>query len=201
MYDIEISSISEEQRSTRIGQLIEEIKGIEVGKKGCHDFEDWCHRAIKLIFAGSLSNVEIHPNKNGRQQRDIVATNMASTPVWDRILRDYDSRQVVFEVKNYVELNADEYRQMNTYLANDHGRVGFFVSRSENNNLERGKELDWAQELYFNQGKKIVIKLSAHYLTKHLSKLRSPQKHDAANNELNKLLDTYIRQYLILKSK
>ncbi|SHO56636.1 P-loop ATPase, Sll1717 family [Vibrio quintilis] len=200
-YDIEISSISEEQRATRIGQLIEEIKCIEIGRKGCHDFEDWCHRAIKLIFAGSLSNVEIHPNKNGRQQRDIVATNMASTPVWDRILRDYDSRQIVFEVKNFVDINADEYRQMNTYLANDHGRVGFFVSRSDNNNLERGKELDWAQELYFNQGKKIVIKLSANFLTKHLSKLRSPQKHDAANNELNKLLDTYIRQYLILKSK
>lgn len=90
---------------------------------------------------------------------------------------------------------------MNTYLSNDYGRLGFIITRSPNNNLEKGKELDWVQELYFNHGKKVVIKLSERYILKHLSKLRSPQKHDAANIELNKLIDTYIRQYLIIKSK
>jgi len=200
-YDIEISSISEEQRHARIGQIIEEIKEIEHGKSGCVSFEDWCLQAIKLLFAGSLSNIELHPNKNGRQQRDILATNMETTPVWKRILTDYGSRQVVFEIKNYENLGADEYRQINTYLGNDHGRLGFIITRSKDNNLEKGRELGWAQELYFNQDKKVVIKLSERYLIKHLSKLRSPQKHDAANIELNKLIDTYIRQYLILKSK
>jgi hypothetical protein len=86
-------------------------------------------------------------------------------------------------------------------MANEHGRLAFIINRSPDNNLKKGKELDWAQELYFNHNKKIVIKLSEKYLTKHLSKLRSPQKHDAANIELNKLIDTYIRQYLILKAK
>ncbi|MBY8190854.1 ATP-binding protein [Vibrio fluvialis] len=200
-YDIEISSITEEQRKTRIGRLIEEIKSIEVGSVGCLDFEDWCFRALKIIFAGSLTNFDIHPNKNGRQQRDITATNMAENSVWRRILDDYNSRQIVFEVKNYSDLSSDEYRQMNTYLVNEHGKLGFFITRSNDNNLQKGKELDWVQELYFNNDKKIVIKLSEKYITKHLSKLRSPQKHDAANVELNKLLDTYIRQYLILKAK
>lgn len=200
-YDIEVSSISEEQRHARIGQIIEEIKEIEHGKEGCFSFEEWCLQAIKLLFAGSLSNIELHANKNGRQQRDVVATNMESTPVWKRILTDYGSRQVVFEIKNYEDLSADEYRQMNTYLSNDYGRLGFIITRSQNNNLEKGKELDWVQELYFNHGKKVVIKLSERYILKHLSKLRSPQKHDAANIELNKLIDTYIRQYLIIKSK
>lgn len=87
-YDIEVSSISEEQRHARIGQIIEEIKGVEHGKEGCFSFEEWCLQAIKLLFAGSLSNIELHANKNGRQQRDIVATNMESTPVWRRILTD-----------------------------------------------------------------------------------------------------------------
>jgi hypothetical protein len=200
-YDIEISSISDEQRQARIGQIIEEIKSIDHGHTGCHSFEGWCLQAVKLIFAGVLSNIELHPNKNGRQQRDIVATNMATVPVWKRVLQDYNTRQVVFEIKNYVDLNADEYRQMNTYLCNDYGRLGFIITRASNNNLEKGKELDWAQELFFNHGKKVVIKLSERYLVKHLSKLRSPQKHDAANIELNKLIDTYTRQYLILKSK
>ena len=200
-YDIKVSSVSEEQRRTRIGQILEEIKDINHGLSDCHAYEDWCFQALKLIFAGVLSNIELHSNKNGRQQRDIIATNMAVVPVWRRILDDYGTRQVIFEIKNYVDLSADEYRQMNTYLANDHGRLGFIITRSKDNNLEKGKELDWAQELYFNHGKKIVIKLSEHYLTKYLSKLRSPQKHDAANIELNKLIDTYIRQYLILKAK
>jgi hypothetical protein len=200
-YDIEFSSISSEQRLARIGQVIEEVKGIELGKAGCVDFEDWCLQAIKFIFAGALTNIELHPNKNGRQQRDIVATNMGTVPVWSRILNDYNSRQIIFEVKNYSDLSEDEYRQMNTYLCNDYGSLGFIICRCENNNLEKGKELDWAQELYFNQGKKIVIKLSERFLTKHLSKIRSPQKHDAANIELNKLIDTYLRQYLILKAK
>ncbi|WP_064603706.1 P-loop ATPase, Sll1717 family [Photobacterium sp. J15] len=200
-YDIEISSITDEQRKTRIGQLMEEIKSIEHGRSGCLDFEEWCVTALRVIFAGSLTNIEIHPNKNGRQQRDIIATNMAVNPVWKRILEDYSARQIVFEIKNYDNLSADEYRQMNTYLVNDHGRLGFFITRSDDNNLQKGKELDWAQELYFNNGKKVAIKLSEKYITKHLSKLRSPQKHDAANTELNKLIDTYIRQYLILKAR
>lgn len=200
-YDIEVSSISEEQRQTRLGRLIEDLKQIDAGAKSCHEFEDWCLQAIKLIFAGTLSNIELHPNKNGRQQRDIVATNMGTVPVWQRILSDYQSRQIVFEIKNYADMSSDEYRQMNTYLSNDYGRLGFIITRSSDNNLEKGKELDWARELYFNHNKKIVVKLSVNYITKHLSKLRSPQKHDAANIELNKLLDTYIRQYLQLNSK
>lgn len=200
-YDIEISSVSTEQLNRRIGRLIEDIKTIDHGSKDSHNFEEWCHNAVKLVFAGALTNVELHPNISGRQQRDIVATNMGAVPVWRRIQEDYKCRQVVFEVKNYTELTQDDYRQMNTYLTNEHGSIGFFVTRAANNNLEKGKELDWAQEMYFNQGKKIMIKISAHYLSKHLSKLRGNQKHDAANIELNKLVDTYIRRYLIMKAK
>lgn len=198
-YDIKVSSISEEQRKTRIGQMLEEIKSIKQGKDDCYTYEGWCLQTLKLIFAGVLSNFEIHPNKNGRQQRDIVATNMALTPVWSRILKDYDTRQVIFEIKNYETLAADDYRQMNAYLSNDYGRLGFIISRAKDNNLQKGLELDWAQEIFFNHQKKIIIKLSAHYLEKNLSKLRNPQKHDAADTELNKLLDIYTRQYLILK--
>jgi hypothetical protein len=200
-YDIEISSITDEQRKARLGKIIEDIKDIKHGRDDCAEFESWCLQAIKLIFAGALSNVELHPNKNGRQQRDIVATNMATTPVWNRIREDYGTRQVIFEVKNYVDLTADEYRQVNSYLCNEYGKLAFIITRCSDNNLKKGRELDWAQELYFNHDKKVVIKLSEHYLVKHLSKLRSPQKHDAANIELNKLIDTYIRRYLVLRAK
>lgn len=199
-YDIEVSSITTEQRASRISKMIEEIKELEPGRADAHQFEDWCLRAIKLVFAGSLSNIEMHPNTNGLQQRDIVATNMAQTPVWKRILEDYKTRQIVFEVKNYAETSGKEYRQLHSYMCNEYGDIAFMITRDSDNNLTSGKDLDWAKEIFFNH-KKIIIKLSEKYLVKHLSKLRSPQKHDAANKELNKLLDTYIRRYLILKSR
>ncbi|WP_213707898.1 P-loop ATPase, Sll1717 family, partial [Citrobacter freundii] len=115
-YDIEVSSVSEEQRKQRIGALLQELNNIPEGKEGAVDFEAWALKAIKILFATNLTNIELHSNKNGLQQRDIIATNLADTPVWKRILTDYQSRQVVFEIKNYKTLGADEYRQVNSYL-------------------------------------------------------------------------------------
>ncbi|EJG0813439.1 ATP-binding protein, partial [Cronobacter sakazakii] len=111
-YDIEVSSVSEVQRKQRIGALLQELNNIPEGKEGAVDFEAWALKAIKILFATNLTNIELHSNKNGLQQRDIIATNLADTPVWKRILTDYQSRQVVFEIKNYKTLGADEYRQV-----------------------------------------------------------------------------------------
>ncbi|MDH1107210.1 ATP-binding protein [Pseudomonas otitidis] len=199
-YDIEVSSVSTEQRNQRIGALLQELADIPEGKPGAVEFEAWCLKAIKIIFAGSLCNVEIHPNKNGLQQRDIIGTNLAETKFWKRIHEDYQSRQIIFEVKNFRELSATEYRQVNSYLCNDYGRIAFIITRDFNNNLSKDKELNWAKEL-FNNHKKLVVKLSVKFLEKHLRKARSPQKHDALDKELNNLLDTYARQYLITKAK
>tara|TARA_R110001592_G_scaffold167023_4_gene402313 strand:- start:125 stop:2185 length:2061 start_codon:yes stop_codon:yes gene_type:complete len=199
-YDIEISSETKNQRNRRIEALLQEMAAIEEGLKGAHDFEAWCVKSLKIIFAGSLCNIELHPNKNGLQQRDIVATNLEESKFWSRALRDYGARQVVFEIKNYQNMGAQEYRQLNSYLCNDYGTIAFIVNRSLNNNLEKGRELNWARELYSDH-KKVVIKLSFKFLEKHLKKIRNPQKHDAVDIELNSLLDTYVRMYFPQKSR
>ncbi|VXC90251.1 Putative transposon gamma-delta 80.3 kDa protein (fragment) [Pseudomonas sp. 8Z] len=142
----------------------------------------------------------MHPNKNGLQQRDIVGTNLAETKFWKRLLEDYQTRQVIFELKNYRDLSASDYRQVNSYLCNEYGKAAFIITRDFNNNLSKDKELSWAKELY-NDHRKLIIKLSAKFLEKHLRKARSPHKHDAADKELNNLIDTYFRQYLISKSR
>ncbi|MCF7482585.1 ATP-binding protein [Vibrio sp. J1-1] len=194
-YDIEVTSISDDQRKQRIGALLEEVKNIPEGKSGAYDFESWVLKALKIVFAGSLTNIEAHPNKNALQQRDMVATNLGESAFWMRVLQDYKSRQVIFEVKNYRELGAAEYRQVNSYLANDYGNIAFIICRDFDSNLSKGRELNWTKEL-FSEHRKIVIKLSFKFLEKHLRKARSPQKHNAADKELNSLLDMYIRQYL-----
>jgi Cdc6-like AAA superfamily ATPase len=187
-YDIEVTSISEEQRKQKIGSLLGELNSIPEGHAGAVDFEAWSLKAIKILFATNLVNIELHPNKNGLQQRDIVATNLADTPVWARILKDYDARQVIFEIKNYKDLGANEYRQVNSYLVKEYGRMAFIINRDHTETLEKHKELTWAKELYDNHGK-IVIKIPAKFLERHLSKMRSPQKHDEVNKQLNKLID------------
>ncbi|APK79597.1 TPA: P-loop ATPase, Sll1717 family [Escherichia coli] len=199
-YDIEVSSVSEEQRKQRIGSLLQELHNIPEGPEGAVDFEAWALKTIKLLFATNLTNIELHPNKNGLQQRDIIATNIADTPVWKRILTDYQTRQVVFEVKNYKTLGAAEYRQVNSYLFKDYGRIAFIINRDHTENLEKHKELTWVKEIYDNHNK-LVVKLPSKFLERHLSKMRSPQKHDEVNKQLGKLLDQYIRVYLNNKCK
>lgn len=199
-YDIEITSETKNQRNQRIEALIQELNETKEGQLGAHDFEAWCAKAVKIVFAGTLCNIELHPNKNALQQRDIVATNLEESKFWRRILSDYKSRQIIFEIKNYRDLGATEYRQLHSYLCNDYGNFAFIITRALNNNLEKGRELNWARELYTDH-KKIVIKLSAKFLEKHLKKLRNPQKHDALEKELNSLLDTYVRTYFPNKCK
>jgi hypothetical protein len=199
-YDIEVSSVSEEQRKQRIGSLLKDLSEIPEGKDGAVDFEAWALKAVKILFATNLANIELHPNKNGLQQRDIVATNLADSGVWSRILTDYQTRQVIFEIKNYRDLTSSDYRQVNGYLYKDYGRLAFIINRDFNDNLEKHRELQWAKEIYDNHNK-IIIKISHKFLERHLSKMRSMQKHDEANKQLSKLIDLYIRTYLTHKSR
>ncbi|MCI5166180.1 MAG: hypothetical protein D3903_08805 [Candidatus Electrothrix sp. GM3_4] len=197
-YDIEVTSITEDQRNAKIEELLSRIRNINEGVKGAYDFEQWCFDSVKILFAGSLVNIELHPNKNKLQQRDIVATNQSEVPVWKRIYNDHKTRQVIFEVKNINELNRDNFRQINSYLSGTYGSVAFIICRGINNNLTR-KEINWIKELHYEH-KKIIVKISTHFIEKHLRKQRNPQKHDAVNKELGNLLDTYQRKHLPINS-
>jgi len=142
-----------------------------------------------------LRNFELHPNKAATQRRDVVASNSSEKGVWRRVLDDYRSRQLIFEIKNKLGITPDDYRQMLSYLHDDYGKLGFIVTRDKRCDLYAGAELDWTRELY-NTHRVLVIKLNGSFLASLLSKLRSYQKHDPCDSAVNKLLDTYTRLYL-----
>jgi hypothetical protein len=194
-YEIAISSETPELRKRFIGQIISELGQVPVGKEGASAFENWCLRAIRIAFAGNLRNIELHPNKSAVQRRDIVAMNLAESGVWKRVHQDYGCRQVIFEVKNYDDLGPAEFRQQLSYLTGDYGRLSFVVSRDASVDLVKGPELEWVREMY-QKHHILVVKLTGPFLCSILSKLRSPQKHDAGDHLLNKLLDTYSRRYV-----
>lgn len=102
-------------------------------------------------------------------------------------------------MKNYASVGRDEYRQMSSYLHSMYGRLGFIVTRDNEEALRAGPELDWVREIYSTDDK-LIIRLSYKFFTRLLSKLRNPEKHDAVDNALNAILDMYERSYLSLQT-
>ena len=147
-YDIEISSKTPDIRNARIAGLIAQLSEIMESSEHGKIFEQWCHHAIRICFAIGLRNVELKPNKNARMRRDIVATNLGEGDAWKRIYDDYSTRQVIFEVKNYKGLKAQDYQQMTTYLSGEYGRLGFIITRDEEIDLYAGRDVEWVRELF-----------------------------------------------------
>lgn len=193
-YDVTVTSETPEQRIKMLGRLEAELRDIETGLTGAQDFERWCLKVIRVLFAGGLRNVEHNPNKSALQRRDVVGTNHGDTQFWKRVLDEYRSRQVIFEIKNFSDLKREEFWQINSYLVKDYGTLGFIITRDDEINLRKDRELAWIRELR-NQHNKVVVRLTAKFLVGLLNKVRSPAKHDAADEALDKLLDTYIRTY------
>lgn len=198
-YEIKVTSSSPAQRAQRIGALIAELGTIDTGHGQHNDFEQWAVTAVQAVFAGHLGNVELKANGQGVQRRDIIGTNLARSAAWGRIEKDYSVRQVVFEVKNYAGVGRDEYRQMSTYLTGAYGRLGFLITRDEEETLRAGPELDWVREIYTTQ-QKLIIKLSQKFFQRVLGKLRKPDNYDFVDTALATVLDQYERRYLNLES-
>ena len=136
----------------------------------------------------------MHPNKNSKQRRDVVATNSGTSSAWKRILEDYRTRQVIFEVKNYEVLSIEEFRQVHGYLGREYGKLAFIICRGKSIELS-GSECIAFREFYRSESGSMIVKITANWLVNALSKLRSPQKHDFADIQLSKLLDEYVRVY------
>lgn len=193
-YEVTIYSADADQRSHILGKAISRLATIPAGDEGATEFEEWCKEAISYCFSYQLTNVVLHPNKLASQRRDVVATNSATSAAWKRILEDYRARQVIFEVKNFESIGVTEFRQMHGYLGREYGRLGFIVCRGNRIELDSAESAGF-REFYKADTSSFIVKLTASWLTNVLSKLRSPQKYDYGDVQLNKLLDEYVRVY------
>lgn len=196
-YEIKVTSVSPQIRNQRIGTVISQLGSLQEGREDADAFEAWAQEAIQIVFAGHLSNVERKANGNAVQRRDIIGTNLAKSSVWSRIEKDYGVRQVVFDAKNFQGVGRDEYRQMATYLTGPYGKLGFLITRDEEESLRAGSELDWVREIY-NTEQKLIVRLTHKFFQRLLGKLRNPEKHDAVDSALSAILDNYERRYLSL---
>ena len=191
-----MSSETPEIRNAKIRELIDGLATIPLGSTGATRFEEWCHGALRICFAKGLRNVELKPNKGATSRRDVVATNLGEGGAWRRIYEDYGTRQVTFEIKNVEDLTSSDYQQVQSYLTGPYGRVAFVVTRSATEDLYKGRDVEWVRDLYAAH-RVIVIKLTGRFLSAQLDKLRNPQKHDAVDDSIHRLLDAYARLYIV----
>ena len=186
-----------DMRIKLIGQLVSQLPSMPTGKESAYEFESWVFRSIQILFSGVLTNPEMKPNKDSVQRRDIVATNMAKDGFWFRIREDYKARQTIFEIKNYSTLKIEDFRQALSYSGDPYGSFVTIVNRNENEGLSQ-TERGWVKE-FWDQHNVLIFILNAPFLSRCISKLRSRQRFDYAENQLNKRLDTFCRSYLSLR--
>jgi len=100
---------------------------------------------------------------------------------------------VTFEIKNYDALGVGEYRQVHSYLDREYGKCGFIICRDPHQAIPKGATLEAFREFYMKQH--VIVKISANTLVTILSKLRSPEKVDAASKMLESILDDHVLLY------
>ncbi len=121
---------------------------------------------------------------------------MASEGLWKRVLDDYGARQIVFEIKNYAELNNDDFRQALSYATPAYGNFVVIVTRGLNTGLSAHAR-NFVKEIWDGH-KKLLVVVPAETLRTCLQKLRKARSYDYTEDTLGKLLDTYTRKYLSL---
>jgi hypothetical protein len=113
--------IDEYQR--RLEGLRLELKTLPHGNDTSEQFEEIIGNIIRLCFFRSLSNVEPKVrDANGRVVRDWVAGNHASDGFWELVRQRYAATQVIWECKNYADLEADDFQQAAYYMTEPIGK-------------------------------------------------------------------------------
>jgi hypothetical protein len=85
--------------------------------------------------------------------RDLIFYNNKSHDFLREIYEEYDSRQIVFELKNVKAVDNDHVDQLNRYLGHDFGRFGIIFTR----NSPPKKVIKNTVDLWSGQRKCILI--------------------------------------------
>lgn len=191
-YDVKLSE-SPYYRNQTIAELLGEISKIRDGNETAPAYEEWAYKTLEILTAGKLANLDLRANKNNPLRRDIVGTIVTTAGFWGRVNADYGVREMVFEVKNYTELSSEDFQQLNSYLGDEYGHLGIFVTKKEDDNLRKA-EIEQIRAYGAKSERKYMLIISKETLLRCLRKLRNPDNHGYVDEQLGKQLDFYIRQ-------
>ena len=110
--------------------LREHLRTLPSGDKHAEEFASLTGEAIRLCLFKSLTNVEPKVRSvDGRVIRDWIAANRASEGFWEVVRQKYGATQIIFECKNYEDLEASDFHQVSYYMNDTIGRFAALVFR------------------------------------------------------------------------
>lgn len=109
-----------------------QILKIDPGKanKADKEYEDLVFQLLASLFYPQLDfAAEQSRTDSGSLIRDLVFYNSRAMDFLHDIYREYESRQIVFELKNVAQVEREHINQLNRYLTEQFGRFGVLVTR------------------------------------------------------------------------
>ena len=95
-------------------------------------YEEECSKLLASLLYPQLDFAkEQSRTDSGVQIRDLIFYNNRSHPFLADIFDIYESRQIVFELKNVREVEGEHINQLNRYLKEEFGRFGVLVTRNQ----------------------------------------------------------------------
>jgi hypothetical protein len=119
-----------DQYKEELKRTLEDLKTLPVGRAGACAFEEIVGKVVQLCFYRSLTNTQSRVRTHdGSQIRDWIASNRASDGFWEMVRHKYGATQIVWECKNYLDLSADDFHQVEYYFSETFGRFGLIAFR------------------------------------------------------------------------
>lgn len=112
-------------------KLLETLK-LPTGKaqNADHKYEDLiCQLMASLLYPQLDFADEQSRTDSGVVIRDLIFYNNRSMDFLQDIYNDYDSRQIVMELKNVAQIEREHINQLNRYLNEHFGRFGILITR------------------------------------------------------------------------
>jgi hypothetical protein len=113
-------------------ELEDELRHLPSGRDHWLTYEGLIQRILWFLFVPPQREVIIQARtENGHERRDAIIPNIASGGFWDTLRREFETKHIVFEMKNSDSAAAKEdIIQLRTYLSKPTiGRFGVLVTR------------------------------------------------------------------------
>lgn len=174
--------------NNRLNELQVDLKTLPAGDVTAGRYEQIVGDIIKLCFFQSLTNVEQKVRDvDGRVIRDWIAANRASSGFWEMIRQRYHATQVVWECKNYENLDADAFHQVSYYMTQEIGRFAVLSFRGK----VRSHYYEHIKRIANEKGGGIVLLLTDQDL---LVFLRQASHGKIKENHIQDIYDRTVRQ-------
>jgi hypothetical protein len=109
------------------------IKRLPSGKDGGADieYEKTIGELLPSLLYPHLDFAAVQSRTDtGVVIRDLIFYNTQSAPFLKEMFDEYNSRQIVFEMKNVREVSRDHVNQLNRYMTDSLGKFGILVTRN-----------------------------------------------------------------------